>query len=252
MIVVNSSNYRFIVHEYSLNKEFIFDFQPFITYTCIFIFLIIIVLTAYYLYRESQKAKNITGNSSVSAINDKNDEPPDRIEQNEPAVATTETTELSTDNQQFCVCSRSGKRFIRYMQVYVLSSQNLKRSDNIYIRARRWYPAGYGLQNISIKAAQEACNLVSYGLIVDPPSVYSGEMVNIFIGVLNMTPQDQSCTVNLSIAGRLLYTENIYILPHKRKNIRFPMYTVSPGEYTIDLNGVTAQLRVLDANTALY
>ncbi len=247
MKVVNSSNHCLIIEHFNRNINIIFDFRPFFIYVCIFVFLLIIVFSVYYLYRELKKEERPLANPDLALPEAHEDKTPECSISSEHVIIPEKTPEISLNSLLAGTSSTAGKRNIIAKQYPTLSMQSLKRSDNLFTYAKKQYlDTGYSAIDSSNKKSE-----VQYGLLLDPPAVFPCEMVNIYISVYSTALQDRSCRIDLSIDGQLLYTEDMHILPHCSRIARFPIYTANPGVYKIEVNGVIAFLQVYNTNETI-
>ena len=241
MKLVNSIDYYYILHRDLPLKSFLpLDLQPLIIYLSLFVFFIVIVLSAYYLYREYVNNRKQRGYLPKNNA----DNPPSFSQPQEgSALLVQDTKDKTALEPQIQQQTRKNTKYRSLINPNEkpLSPQALKSDNNLFKNQRgvfntatQRYTPNTGSQN------------AAWALIIDPPYASPGDMINIYISVTSRVFREQTHIINLTIESQVLYTDTIHLAGKERLNLRFPIYAGPPGVWTIELNGVSTRLQVVE------
>ena len=96
-------------------------------------------------------------------------------------------------------------------------------------------------------ALPASCTLSS--LSISPSQVQPGEDVTISIYLSNSSPAEASYPVSLKLNGALEETREIYLGGGSGETVSFTSNQSNPGEYPVDINGLTGSFKVEECTT---
>ena len=88
--------------------------------------------------------------------------------------------------------------------------------------------------------------LVITGLNAQPPIAQVNQPIVIFANIVNRGEESSDYTADLMINGHIEQSKTGNIGSHAAHRLRFTVYPVSAGSYSVDLNGTTTRFIVAD------
>ncbi len=226
----------------------VYDLKTIIAIASVVVFLLVVAAAVYYLARETRtnttQKKEEQGSEGANLQIAPIEETPEIV----TSVTNEQYAEVTEPSLPIArVPTRvNSSGFIVPVQ-RTLSPLSLKRTSTVFSRTETAFSVATS-RSSQRRQGNESDGLSdrSYGLIVDPPCAHPGDSVNIYISVFGGIRNAQSCPVELKVGGELLYSDALYPNAGRSTTIRFPIYAGPPGYWTVELNDISLQLRIID------